>query len=132
MTPEEAREEVKYLRSKRAQLGREIGSMVRKFCGQSAPSQERHYFLRLWQKVGDSELYRVTGYVCVLCRVKKPLERKGNRCPICNGLWEESYISSEDVAQCLYCGFNNMSNPAGLPLSKIPREDEIYSKFAEF
>lgn len=132
MTPEEARKEVKYLRSKRTQLGREIKGIVRQFCGQKELLHEQHYFLRLWQKVGDDDLYKVVGYVCVLCRVQKPLEQKGNRCPVCNELWDENYTSSEDVAACVHCGFNNLSNPDGLPLSKIPRGDEIYSPFRDF
>lgn len=132
MTPEEAREEIKYLRHKRVQINLEIQRVVKQFCGQSRPNGERHYFLKLWQRVGDSNLYRVVGYVCVLCRVHKPLEQKGNRCPICNELWDENYASTEDVASCTHCGFNNLSNPDGLPFLKIPRGDEIYSQFAEF
>lgn len=132
MTPEEARKEIKYLRFKRIQLSQEIESIVKQFCGQNKPDQERHYFLNLWQRVGVGDLYKVVGYVCVLCRVQTPLERDGNRCPICNELWDEDYTNSEDVAACVHCGFNNLSNLAGLPLLKIPRGDEIYSQFGEF
>lgn len=132
MTSEEAREEVRYLRFKRVQISREIEGIIKQFCGQNRPNQERHYFLRLWQRVDNSGLHRVAGYICVLCRVQKPLEQQGNRCPICNELWDEDYTSAEDVAACTHCGFNNLSNPGGLSLLKIPRGDEIYSKFAEF
>lgn len=127
LTFKEARIQAELFQLARSRINKEIGSLLSQFC-----KKNEHYFLKLWSRPTDGQLYKVVGYVCVLCRVQKPLEQKGSRCPVCNELWDEDYSSNEDVTACTHCGFNTLSNPGGLPLMRIPRGDEIYFPFAEF
>lgn len=127
---EEARKEIKFLCSKRAKLKQEIEIIIANFCEQDAIQKERHYFLKLWQRLDDDRsLFKVVSYTCVLCRTKKDLEQDGNRCLICNEVLNN--MQSESAKKCRHCGSDNLSS-IGLPLSRIPEGAEIYSPFAEF
>ena len=129
MTKEEAVSQMELLQLNLRRAQNEIADLLAQFCKKGVEGE--HFFKKLWAPVDGGGLFRVVGYVCVLCRVRKPLEQKGDCCSICNELWDENYESPEDVIQCFHCGFNSFSNPAGLPFLKIPRGDEIFNPLGD-
>ena len=102
MTKEEARQLMGSLNLSLQRLLKEIESIKSRFCDKGD-----HYFFKIWSPLDSNrKRFVVTGYFCVLCSARRPLEAGANRCPVCNGLLETfENIGLEDINNCSFCNF---------------------------
>lgn len=125
MTKEEAVIQMELLQLALGRVRKEIRDLLKQFCEKGV--SDDHYFKKLWAPLEDGKLFRVVGYVCVLCGFQKPLEFRDQLCPICRDALPEqvSGETEEDVVGCNYCGWNNLKNSAGISFQAIPGGDEV-------